>query len=216
MPCCVGILRFIECQHNKICKICCTTNYCDAQKLCPPGQQRILVAAKYKWSCQDCVDARHAEEDEKRYAHLIKQIDNLEANVDQRKDVQAFNEVALRDKARVMESTIKRRRLARATELEMVERWMWDFALTSFEILYHEVGEEDGEDADDADDAVEAQGQNVLDQDMDDESESAAALDLKVAWLNKLIEIKSPDLFIIRDATGTAQEHRESQSTAKP
>ncbi|KAG6003447.1 hypothetical protein E4U54_000683 [Claviceps lovelessii] len=157
MPCCLARLRYSRCSHIRLLKLGCTGDECADGDICPTTNQRMLLAANYRWSCEDCLHGAFAAEDAAHQA-LEKDEDSSDSDKDkekkpsrashlertirtlQRRQMDEASRRSMIEALRMRNNHFRRmmlgRRAAQLEEAQRVEEWVSNYGSGVFEYLY--------------------------------------------------------------------------------
>ncbi|KAG6005435.1 hypothetical protein E4U21_007943, partial [Claviceps maximensis] len=237
MPCCFAKLRHSQCRHIRLLKLGCT-NRCGDDSLCPQNDQRLLLVAKYRWSCDDCLLLAFRAEDKAKQDKL-RPADRLECRIRQvqlREDLdEEFRLVligSMLEREERFNGLVATQRLEQVKETQRVEQWVSHYGSALFELLFPSDSEEESEAIGDEEspwqpqqteqDALDGED-NDTDDDMADlveEDESSIpsvnerrTVEQLAMWLNLLLSTKNRDMTICQDAYRVYQKVGEDDST---
>lgn len=140
MPCCIAILQFIQCRHNALFKIECTsTPPCNS--LCDLTEQETLLVTQYQWSCEECHTRKWTEREEKRTAVWDERVRKMEDEEDDSKELAEHRERVI-DGIRLREAyeekyVFEPARLKQVEEIQWVEDWTIQYGKVLWEIKYN-------------------------------------------------------------------------------
>ncbi|OWT42864.1 hypothetical protein VFPPC_17943 [Pochonia chlamydosporia 170] len=230
MPCCIATLQYLGCKHCNLFKLCCTTRSCNAQSLCPPQFQHVLVSAKYKWSCRGCVDDHFALDDDDRFESWGAQYRQIDQDASVTEEMRMIKRETLEEKQHFWESRLTARRERQMLELELIESWVRTYAWAVLEMLYGRRQQQQFADAAFEHDPMEGVEEERSGEDRNGHENESAEQTQAVPEpglveaspsLSSLIEMRHPDVISVRDASRTAQWLRasvglESQAVPSP
>ncbi|KAG5985918.1 hypothetical protein E4U43_005795 [Claviceps pusilla] len=159
MPCCLARLRYSRCSHIRLLKLGCTGDECADGDICPTTNQRMLLAANYRWSCEDCLHRAFAAEDAAHQAleddedgsgsgsgsdegKKLSRAGQLERTIRtlQRRQVDEASRRSMIEALRMRNNHFRRmmleRRAAQVEEAQRVEEWVSNYGSGVFEYLY--------------------------------------------------------------------------------
>ncbi|KHO00318.1 uncharacterized protein MAM_02241 [Metarhizium album ARSEF 1941] len=244
MPCCVATLHYLGCQHRMLYKLHCTTFQCDEHSMCPRERQSVLLAARYRWSCEDCTRRQHRIEDNERANKWTEKVVMLAGDVNLSKDDWRNSYRLLELRSDFTEAKLRKKRTKQLSEIQRAEKWVHEYAWTILELLhgdddFEDISSEDGDISMSGVEDKQLQASHAVDVPMleagpEQDEEGQEQQDVEMggqqgissepsynsdaeAQLERLEEMflaKDNDLILVRDASGTACRQQVTQKGA--
>ncbi|KAI5461459.1 hypothetical protein BGZ63DRAFT_356070 [Mariannaea sp. PMI_226] len=138
MPCCIAIIRFLQCGHKNLFKIGCTKG---CENLCEVSRQRTLLVTEYLWMCEDCNLRIWGEEDDTRADAWEVRADGIRSDFSHSHRTDLLNGLVdnLHARERLEDKRVEATRLLRLEETQWVAEWTFEYAMMIFDVLYKQV-----------------------------------------------------------------------------